>query len=183
MGEKGEFERCHSDAVLFNPQKGILKIVELIAGSDYRIHCQALRGFTPDGMREVMQKAKVYIDFGNHPGKDRIPREAALCGYCVVTNRSGSARNSIDVPIPECYKFDENSTAGQILECIYGLLEHYEERKQDYLFYVRKILGEFTEFEKDIICFCGIIMNGEKLLFDSPEQYIGYVCETEFNLA
>lgn len=30
----------------------------------------------------TMRKAKVYIDFGFHPGKDRIPREAVMCGAC-----------------------------------------------------------------------------------------------------
>ena len=37
-----------------------------------------LIGMTTEEMRSCMSKSKVYIDFGNHPGKDRIPREAAI---------------------------------------------------------------------------------------------------------
>ena len=74
---------------LFNPIKGIDKTLEFIKKSDARIKWRALKGLTPEQMREVMLQSKVYIDFGNHPGKDRIPREAATCGCCVLTNKNG----------------------------------------------------------------------------------------------
>ena len=125
-----------SDTVLFNPQKGFSRTSELISGANYKIKWQALRGLTPSQMIEAMKETKVYIDFGNHPGKDRIPREAALCGCCVITNREGSARNAVDVPIPDSCKFDDDTSNEVILNKIYDLLEHYEDRVRDYKTYI-----------------------------------------------
>lgn len=59
---------------------------------------------------KILDESMVYIDFGNHPGKDRIPREAALRNCIVMTNKSGSAANDIDIPIPAEYKFSEFNT-------------------------------------------------------------------------
>ena len=60
---------------------------------------------------DVLQKAKVYMDIGYFPGPERMPREAVM-QYCnIVTSNLGSAKNSIDVPIPQQFKFelvDEN---------------------------------------------------------------------------
>ena len=39
------------------------------------------------------------MDFGFHPGQDRLPREAALLKNCIITNREGSAAFYKDVPI------------------------------------------------------------------------------------
>ena len=50
-------------------------------------------------------RAKIYIDFGPHPGMDRFPREAALAGCMIVTNTQGAAEYYADVPIPHKYKF------------------------------------------------------------------------------
>ena len=33
---------------------------------------------------------QVYIDFGHHPGQDRLPREAVQCGCVVITGTRGS---------------------------------------------------------------------------------------------
>lgn len=48
-----------------------------------------------------LKKCKIYIDLGFHPGKDRLPREAALCGCVVITNKSGAAAYHEDLPIQE----------------------------------------------------------------------------------
>ena len=60
-------------------------------------------------VREALCEAKVYADFGNHPGRDRMPREAALCGACVLTGRRGSASYAEDVPLPSRYKLDQQA--------------------------------------------------------------------------
>jgi hypothetical protein len=48
-----------------------------------------------------LTSSKIYLDLGIHPGTDRIPREAALLGCVIVTNKRGSAGNKIDVDIDE----------------------------------------------------------------------------------
>lgn len=74
----------------------------------------------------MLLKAKVYIDFGPHPGMDRLPREAALCGCCVITNRQGAAAFHKDVPIPPQFKIDvrENDiNASQYLDETFAVIK------------------------------------------------------------
>ena len=66
-----------------------------------------LQNMTRSELVNVMRVAKVFVDFGYHPGKDRLPRECAANGCCVITGMRGSANYFEDVPIPSKYKFDE----------------------------------------------------------------------------
>lgn len=96
------------DLVLFNPLKGKAFTEQLRAAcADAPWQFVPLQGYTPAELRALFGRAKVYIDFGEHPGRDRIPREAAACGCVVVTGRRGSAANPVDVPLDERYKVDE----------------------------------------------------------------------------
>ncbi len=165
-------DSLRTDTVLFNPKKGLQNTLELISKSDYRIKWQALSGLTPEGMRDVMKKAKVYIDFGHHPGKDRIPREATICGCHIITNKKGAAKNDIDVAIPNCYKFDDDSNPQDILNTIYELIEHYSDKHADYQDYLNKISNEFIEFEKDIIKFFSLLIKDDVSSFQSPDEYL-----------
>jgi len=67
-----------------------------------------LRGLPREKVLEALQKCKLYVDFGFHPGKDHLPREAAMCGCVVVTNKSGSAAYDEDVPIREKVLFEKD---------------------------------------------------------------------------
>ena len=51
-----------------------------------------LSGFNTKQIINIYNKTKVYLDFGYHPGKDRMPREAALFNNCIITNKKGSAK-------------------------------------------------------------------------------------------
>lgn len=101
--------------VLYNPKKGFDFTQKLI--EKYKdIEWKAIINLTPDEVTELIAKSKVYIDFGNHPGKDRLPRECALLRCCVITNKTGSAFYIEDVPIKNDYKFD---TSTEKIENIY----------------------------------------------------------------
>ena len=76
--------------LLYNPKKGLDKVLPIIEQTPW-LKWIPLINLTEEDMIAYMHLAKVYVDFGNHPGKDRIPREAAICGCCVITNREGSA--------------------------------------------------------------------------------------------
>jgi len=95
------------DIVAYNPKKGLEFTRQLMAASPPHIHWVAIENMSPAEVAQLLGRAKVYVDFGPHPGRDRIPREAALCGCVVITNTQGSAGNAVDVPLPEGYKFDE----------------------------------------------------------------------------
>jgi hypothetical protein len=100
---------------------------------------------------KTLQKAKVYIDFGNHPGKDRIPREAAILGCCVITGKRGSAAFFEDVPIPDEYKFeDKEKNIPKIIDKIKDCLENYEKRYEDFDYYREVIKNEPQKFIEDL---------------------------------
>src|SRR5687767_6015204 len=67
------------NVVLYNPKKGYSYTQKLMeACADLRWVPLDSLGLTQ--MIETMKTSKLYIDFGPHPGKDRLPREAAIMG-------------------------------------------------------------------------------------------------------
>lgn len=95
-----------------------------------------LSGFTSEQMRGLFRTSMLHVDFGNHPGRDRMPREAALLGCCVITGRRGSAGNDRDVPIRRRYKFqDKPVLIPWILWTIRRVLAGYDRRVGDFAAY------------------------------------------------
>ena len=136
--------------VLYNPSKGFEFTKKLIVYAP-DIKWIALHGFTRNQMIEVLQKAKVYIDFGNHPGKDRLPRECAINGCCIITGKRGAAFYQQDVDIPPEYKFDDNeSEVENILFKIKDTLSNYSTSINDFEHYRNKIKKEEKEFKEQI---------------------------------
>ncbi|HOV15574.1 MAG TPA: hypothetical protein PK771_14905, partial [Spirochaetota bacterium] len=88
---------------LYNPNKGYFFTKKLIKCYP-DINWIPLINLKRNEMSNLLLKAKVYIDFGEHPGKDRIPRESAISGCCVITGLKGSAKYHNDVPIKLDYK-------------------------------------------------------------------------------
>ena len=58
--------------VLYNPRKGLEEIEPIIEATKEEISWVPLIGLSPDEMAEVMCAAKVYVDFGEHPGKETV---------------------------------------------------------------------------------------------------------------
>lgn len=141
------------DICLYNPRKGFEHIEELIKRSDGSFAWMPIRGLNPDQVATLMCWSKVYIDFGHHPGKDRIPREAAYCGCCIITNREGSAAYQEDVMIPEEYKIEDMEQYENILEKIKTLMVNYEEKIKEFQSYRRKICREKQKFEEQVDAF------------------------------
>mgnify|MGYP001626387956 FL=1 len=136
--------------VVFNPKKGI-SFTKKIISSATDIEFVPLANMTREQVIETLQKAKVYIDFGNHPGKDRIPREAAILGCCVITGKRGSAAFFEDVPIPDEYKFeDKEENIPKIIEKIKDCFDNFEKRYQDFDYYRQVIKNEPIKFLEDL---------------------------------
>ena len=129
--------------VAYNPKKGQLQTKKLIAKYP-TIKFVPIVNMTPIQVRELLQRAKVYIDFGHHPGKDRPPREAAMAGCCVITGIKGSANFYEDIPIPEKYKI--NDTNDSYLEkfntLVTDIFENYKINSKEFTNYRNKIANE-----------------------------------------
>lgn len=137
--------------VLYNPAKGMEftdKVIELAAGVAFK----PITGMARKEILELMKKSMVWIDFGNFPGKDRLPREAGACGMCLITGKRGSAKYHKDMGIPDEYKIDNANFADvqEVVDKIRDLLEHFDERQELYSAYRKRLKQERTEFRKGI---------------------------------
>lgn len=108
--------------VCYNPVKG-KHITDGIISSNPDIIFIPLVDMTEDQIIKTLSSSKVYIDFGNHPGRDRIPREAAILGNCVITGFDGSSMFYSDIPIGNQYKFENVESIGDIIKDCFNNFE------------------------------------------------------------
>ncbi|MCB2357868.1 hypothetical protein [Clostridium estertheticum] len=136
--------------VLYNPKKGA-KFTEIIRNSSKKLNWVPLVNLSNEEVKELLYRSKVYIDFGNHPGKDRFPREAAACGCCIITGKLGSAKFEEDIPIPGEFKFEDNiSEISSIVSKINICLTDYENQVKKIKNYRDYISGEKETFKNDV---------------------------------
>ena len=139
------------DLIIYNPKKGIKYTKNLMKYAP-ELNWIPIQNMNRQQVRDLMERAKVYIDFGNHPGKDRMPREAAMCGCCIITGKKGSAGFLEDVYIDEGkYKFKQQKhIIPEIIACIEDLITNYSVRINDYDAYRKRISSEKSEFEEQV---------------------------------
>ena len=138
------------DIVAFNPRKGFAFTKQIIEAAP-SLRFAPIQNMTPAQVHDLLRRSKVYIDFGNHPGQDRIPREAAAAGCCIITGRRGAAANPVDIPIPASYKFEDAAkNIPGILACIQACIEDYEMRTHDFDRYRTMIAAQRRKFRTDV---------------------------------
>jgi hypothetical protein len=144
------------DLLVYNPAKGMHRtelIVRALNASGRRMpNVVPIKGLSPDEVRRLLGRAKVYIDFGDHPGKDRLPREAAALGACILVNRRGSAANSIDMPIAEEFKIEDRIAGFERLAAdqIHMLMDDFERQQTRFNSYRQLIAQEPAGFLDDV---------------------------------
>ena len=95
-------------AIAYNPKKAPATTQRLIAQDPHRVWLP-LQHLDKESLAELLRQVRIYVDFGPHPGRDRIPREAALCGAVVITGQKGAAAFSGDVILPERFRINEQA--------------------------------------------------------------------------
>ncbi|MBD3878082.1 MAG: hypothetical protein SR1Q5_00125 [Quinella sp. 1Q5] len=111
--------------VAFNPKKDP-EIAKRIITEASDIDWRRIENMTPEEVQTLLTKAKVYMDFGYFPGRERLPREAALLGCVVITGKRGASGNDIDVNIPAEFKFDTDTlNPKQVVEKIRDVFENF----------------------------------------------------------
>ena len=121
--------------IVYNPFKGVHYTDSIIKRSSAKFTFTPIgsieKRISPSDVTKMLNSAKVYIDFGPHPGMDRLPREAALCGCIVITNMQGAAFYNDDVPIPAEYKvkdFDVDLIHRLLTSCI----DNFDKKEKDF---------------------------------------------------
>lgn len=137
--------------VLYNPLKGMdftEKVIQLAEGVTFI----PITGMARSEILELMTSSMVWIDFGNFPGKDRLPREAGACGMCLITGKRGSAKYHKDMGIPDVYKIDNANYAdvGNVVDLIHDLIDNFDERQKLYSTYRKRLKQERKQFREGI---------------------------------
>ena len=137
--------------IIYNPKKGLRFTKRLIAAAP-DLQWIPIQNMSRLEVKGMMCRAKLYIDFGHFPGKDRMPREAAMCGCCIITGKLGAAEFAQDLPIDEkLYKFNQrNKDIPLIIQRIRFVLENYETEIENFADYRAVISGEKTAFVQDV---------------------------------
>lgn len=136
--------------VVYNPKKGYEFTSQIIKKAK-NLEFIAIENMTRVEVIDLLKRAKVYIDFGFHPGKDRIPREAAILKCCVITGMKGSAKNKKDIMIPEFYKFyDKKKNINSVIKKIEDCFINYDKCIEDFEDYINKIKNEKVVFLDNI---------------------------------
>jgi len=146
----GNNRQVRKNVVIYNPSKGY-EFTRKIISAMPDVEFVALKGFTRDRLVEIMNTAKLYIDFGSFPGKDRLPRETAMNGCVILTGKAGASFFYEDVMIPDFYKIEaKNSNINLITERIRYIINNYEACNNDMELYRKRILNEKELFYKEI---------------------------------
>jgi len=140
-----------TNIIVFNPMKGIETVRYLQANSPANFEWIPIENMTPKEIGLLLARAKIYIDFGNHPGKDRIPREAVLNNCCIITNKEGAAKNKVDIPILPTYKFNDPILKSEnFFELVTNIFEDFELHRNNFIEYKMMIQSEREKFIEDV---------------------------------
>ena len=158
------------DMIVYNPIKGFDFTKKLMAVSS-DLKWTPIENMTPAEVKHCLSSAKVYIDFGNHPGKDRIPREAAMSGCVVITGRKGAAANNVDIKISNEFKFDEKTTPlTEIVAKIKSVMLDYENEYAKQEDYRNSIRQEREQFKHEV---------ADALELPQPKEIVALIAEPE----
>ena len=137
--------------VAYNPAKGY-EFTQKVIDAMPETRFVPIKGMSKDQVKDLLCESALYVDFGNHPGKDRIPREACTCGCCVITSTKGSAKFFDDVPINDCYKIniDEEDSVEHCKRIITDALDNYDYHNAYFASYREQIRAERKWFEQGV---------------------------------
>lgn len=148
--EGNDYSLFKENIILYNPIKNG-SFLDPIISETSNYQWVPIKGMTPKEVCEIMKKSKLYIDFGYHPGKERMPREACLSDCCLIIGKDGSAKYKEDMPIKDEYHFEkEKDNYSTIIAKVKDCMENYSTNRLDFKPYKSVLLSEKADFKEDI---------------------------------
>lgn len=152
------------DVIAYNPAKVNNKMMNLI--KEYmRVHFKQykfipIKNMNHNEVLKTLQSAKIYLDLGYFPGPERMPREA-VSNYCnIITSNIGSASNSVDVPIPNKFKFSlKKENIPDICNLIVKMSDNFSDYLEYFDSYREKVRKQIQYFDEEIDTFTDAIKN------------------------
>lgn len=136
------------DIVLYNPAKPSNIMTHLLERGKF---CYVpLKGYSPNELMSLYNDAKLYVDFGEFSGPERIPKEAVFFGCNILVANHNAAANDFDVAIPMKYKLSDNESVEKIERTMEYMLMNYENIYGDFESFRQKINGLESNFIRQI---------------------------------
>lgn len=144
-------------SVAFNPAKGKGLTDEIRSLSNPSLAWLPIQGLSREGVGSLLDRATVYVETGHQPGKDRIPREAALRGCVILMLRKGAGRNEHDCPLAVEYKIETGPEAARrfasALGMVFADVAHHRALQQPYLDMVKSEQAVFDRAVEGIFLY------------------------------
>jgi hypothetical protein len=138
------------DLVVYNGAKGRWMIPHLIERMP-DVTFVPLENMSYREVVETVGRAALYVELGNLPGRDRMPREAAHLGTPVVFIARGSAYCWADAPVPPTYRVPmQEGWADLMAPVIRGVLADPAGARADQESYREWVAGEPERYETAI---------------------------------
>lgn len=134
-------------AVAYNPAKGADLAAEFGRLAPH-IDLVPIKGMTAVEIAELLRSVSVYVDFGHHPGKDRLPREAAASGAVVFCRHAGATGNDVDLPLPPWFKFGADLDG--LVARVEAVLADRSDAYATQVHYRRIVANERQQFDTEV---------------------------------
>lgn len=139
--------------IIYNPKKNNRELKSIIKKSS-KFNWIAIKNMTPDQVVEVMKKAKIYVDFGYNPGRDKMLRESSIMKCIIISGMGGSSKYQQDLNIPKEYKFNYvQNQLSNIIDKIEHSIINYDKVILEFNNYRNEILNEELKFENQLQLF------------------------------
>lgn len=148
--EDDNWQEQKENIIIYNAKKNG-DYLEKIKKKSPHLTWVALQNMTLDEIVMWMKKAKIYIDFGFHPGREKMPREAVLLNCCLISGKQGSAKFKEDIPIRDEYHFDEtDENIPLIISKLEECLDDFQNKVKDFADYKAQVSSDLLIFEKSV---------------------------------
>lgn len=137
-----------NNVILYNPSKPSETTTKLLACSEFSF--KPLKNMDINQLIETYLHAKLYIDFGDFGGPERIPKETIFFGCNILVGYKNAAKNNFDVAIPKTYKIKETNNLEAIKLLIKNNLKNYDTNFHDFDQFRLKIQKLEENFIKQI---------------------------------
>lgn len=143
-------KRC--DIILYNPKKGRAFTEKLICESNGKFRFLPLENYSVEELIDLFSSAKLYIDFGEFPGAERLPKEAVLYGCLVITGKNGASAFYEDVVIADDFKWEAKTESIEpIIRQIGDMLDRYQDYYHCFDNYRNVVLNLESNFQKKLL--------------------------------
>ena len=141
---------ARQSCVSFFPTKGF-SLANSFSESAKDLPSIPIQNMTAQEVSTALCHTTVYIDFGHHPGKDRVPREAAASGNIVFIHSKGSGCHFLDYPLDQFFVFTLlDIQTGGLAQKVRTCLANPENFFAQQWSYRRKIELELDEFSLQV---------------------------------